>query len=67
MAFYRLLSAYPQHREQNVKLVLLGGSRNAHDAARVEGLRQLAKDLDIEVCRLPFNDPVTYSGWAHEI
>lgn len=48
MAFYRLLSAYPQHREQNVKLVLLGGSRNAHDAARVEGLRQLAKDLDIE-------------------
>jgi len=47
-AFRRLLTAYPQHSEENVKLVLLGGSRNAGDASRIEGLRRLAKELDIE-------------------
>lgn len=60
-AFRRLLTAYPQHKEENVKLVLLGGSRNAGDATRVEGLRRLAKDLDIEVCTLWFNSTVAYS------
>ncbi len=32
-----------------VKLVLVGGSRNADDAARVDSLRELAKELAIEV------------------
>ena len=36
--------------------MLIGGSRNADDAARVESLRALAKELDVEVtakaCRL---------------
>ncbi|KAF5382430.1 hypothetical protein D9615_002779 [Tricholomella constricta] len=52
-AFERLLKTFPEHGasqrgQAGVKLVLLGGSRNAEDAARVEGLRQLAKDLGIE-------------------
>ena len=34
---------------KDVKLVLIGGSRNADDAARVEALRLLAKELQIEV------------------
>ena len=33
----------------HVRLVLVGGSRNAEDAARVEGLKALSKELDIEV------------------
>lgn len=37
--------------KDQIKLVLLGGSRNAGDAARVEGLRALAKELEIEVRR----------------
>ena len=36
--------------ETGVKLVLVGGSRNAEDMARVDGLRRLAKELGIEVC-----------------
>ncbi|RDB14695.1 GDP-Man:Man(3)GlcNAc(2)-PP-Dol alpha-1,2-mannosyltransferase [Hypsizygus marmoreus] len=50
-AFERLLRAHPEYAETDttgVKLVLLGGSRNAGDAARVEGLRLLAQELGIE-------------------
>lgn len=65
-AFHRLLGAYPQHRVGNVKLVLLGGSRNADDASRVEGLRRFAKELDIEVCPVWFNTAVAYSVRANE-
>jgi hypothetical protein len=48
----RLFSAHPEYLgiESNVKLILLGGSRNAGDAARVESLHQLAKELGVEVC-----------------
>ena len=35
--------------KDQIKLVLLGGSRNDGDAARVERLRALAKELEIEV------------------
>jgi len=50
MAFHRLLKAQPDYVEKGtgVKLVLLGGSRNSGDEARVEGLRRLARDLGIE-------------------
>ncbi|KAG5654304.1 hypothetical protein H0H81_004723 [Sphagnurus paluster] len=51
-AFEHLLKAHPEHSQSvtgsEVKLVLIGGSRNTGDAARVEGLRQLAKELGIE-------------------
>ena len=50
-AFHRLLKAQPDYVEKGtgMKLVLLGGSRNSGDEARVEGLRRLARDLGIEV------------------
>ncbi|KAI0698166.1 mannosyltransferase [Cytidiella melzeri] len=48
-AFAKLLEVYPQYRDdKSVKLVLLGGSRNADDAARVEQLRSMAKQLHVE-------------------
>lgn len=51
-AFHRLLQSHPQYSQPGsklVKLVLIGGSRNDGDAARVEKLRRLVKDLHIEV------------------
>ncbi|OBZ71200.1 GDP-Man:Man(3)GlcNAc(2)-PP-Dol alpha-1,2-mannosyltransferase [Grifola frondosa] len=50
-SFKELLKSHPEYGRQGgseVKLVLLGGCRGAEDAARVEGLRSLAKALDIE-------------------
>jgi len=48
-AFAKLLELSPQYRDDSsVKLVMLGGSRNADDAARVEQLRALAKELKID-------------------
>ena len=46
-----LLKTHPEYRnpDTGVKLVLVGGSRNAGDAARIEGLRLLVNDLGIEV------------------
>ena len=49
-AFAELLKSYPKYRDDStVKLVLLGGSRNAEDATRVDELRTLAKKLEIDV------------------
>ena len=51
-AFHRLLETHPEYKGQgpsSVKLVLVGGSRNVGDATRVEDLRMLAKELDIQV------------------
>lgn len=54
-AFAQLLRTEPRYREDtNLKLVLLGGSRNADDGARVEELRTLAKKLGVEVGDLSF-------------
>ncbi|KZT12185.1 glycosyltransferase family 4 protein [Laetiporus sulphureus 93-53] len=50
-AFHQLLQSHPEYGHPgnaHVQLVLLGGSRNAEDAARVESLRVLAKELAIE-------------------
>ncbi|KAH7907372.1 mannosyltransferase [Hygrophoropsis aurantiaca] len=50
-SFSHLLTAHPEYAEtgpKSVKLVLLGGSRNEGDAARVDSLRKLAKDLHID-------------------
>jgi alpha-1,2-mannosyltransferase len=40
---------YANSDNKQVKLVLVGGCRNAEDATRVEGLRALAKELKIDV------------------
>ncbi len=57
-AFAKFLEISPKYRnDDSTKLVLLGGSRNAEDAARVEGLRALAKELKIEVCGFPLSEP----------
>ncbi|RPD56623.1 mannosyltransferase [Lentinus tigrinus ALCF2SS1-7] len=50
-SFHKLLEAHPEYKGQgpsSVKLVLVGGSRNVGDATRVEELRLLAKELDIQ-------------------
>ncbi|KAH8082473.1 mannosyltransferase [Cristinia sonorae] len=49
-AFHKLLQEHPEYSStsQRVQLVLIGGSRNAEDAARVEGLKALAKMLNIQ-------------------
>lgn len=52
-SLHELFKIHPEYRNV-VKLVLVGGSRNAGDAARVEGLRALAKELEIEVRVLCF-------------
>lgn len=50
-AFHQLLKAHPEYATngpEHVRLVLIGGSRNAGDAARVDSLQELAKTLEIE-------------------
>lgn len=52
-AFHQLLQSDPGYTStgaQSVKLVLVGGSRNDADAQRVKELRNLASELEIEVC-----------------
>ncbi|KAJ4483308.1 mannosyltransferase [Lentinula aciculospora] len=46
-AFSQLLE-HQSDPEHSLKLVLIGGSRNASDEARVQALRSLAKDLKLE-------------------
>ena len=51
-AFHQLLERFPEYRKGGpapAELVLVGGSRNAADAERVDNLRALAKELGIEV------------------
>ncbi|KAF5367020.1 hypothetical protein D9758_003860 [Tetrapyrgos nigripes] len=49
-AFAKLLKAHPQYRtgKDSVKLVLIGGCRNAEDEARVDALKRLVGELGIE-------------------
>jgi len=50
-SLHELFKTHPEYASEGdhqVKLVLVGGSRNPADAARVDGLRALAKDLGIE-------------------
>ena len=50
LAFSHLLKTHPEYRSNNpVELIMIGGSRNEADARRVEDLRRLAKELEIEV------------------
>ncbi|KAI8816796.1 GDP-Man:Man(3)GlcNAc(2)-PP-Dol alpha-1,2-mannosyltransferase [Fimicolochytrium jonesii] len=45
-AFARLLDKYPEHRDR-LKLVMIGGSRNAEDRGRVAVLGERARELNI--------------------
>ncbi|KAJ7632921.1 mannosyltransferase [Roridomyces roridus] len=47
-ALHELLAEHPEHAEQGIKLVLIGGCRNAADEARVEVLRALARELSVD-------------------
>lgn len=54
LAFYELMDSQGESAgESLIKLVLIGGSRNADDAARVEELKKLAEELKIQVRRSP--------------
>lgn len=69
-AFKQLLTSHPEYGKPgnaHVQLVLVGGSRNAEDAARVEGLRALAKELGIEVCRCMFHWKSADHTWSVRI
>lgn len=54
-ALSELLRSHPELKtpldgvSSGVQLVLIGGSRNEEDTARVDSLRSLAKQLDVEV------------------
>ncbi|KAL5501840.1 ALG11 [Sanghuangporus vaninii] len=45
-ALAELFKTHPEHRK-DIRLIMVGGCRNAEDEARVEGLRALAKDLSV--------------------
>ncbi|KAK7060342.1 hypothetical protein VNI00_001107 [Paramarasmius palmivorus] len=48
-ALYELFRQHEEFKESlPVKLVMIGGSRNAKDAARVEDLRRLSKELGLD-------------------
>ena len=49
LALSSLLESHPEYRSPPIKMVLIGGSRNAGDAERVTQLRKLAKDIQVEV------------------
>lgn len=54
-AFKALLANHPELKsgQSSVKLVLIGGCRNEEDTSRVDGLKSLAKDLNVSVrCRV---------------
>lgn len=49
LALSSLLESHPEYRSPPIKMVLMGGSRNAEDAERVTQLQKLAKDIHIQV------------------
>lgn len=55
-AFAILLKEHPEMREgeEGVKLVMMGGVRDEGDQQRLEGLKKLATELNIEVSFCPF-------------
>ncbi|WWC59281.1 uncharacterized protein I303_101832 [Kwoniella dejecticola CBS 10117] len=70
-ALSALFERYPQYRNgpQSVKLVMMGGSRDAGDEARLYSLRKLAQKLDISdhvefVVNAPYSEVVKRLGEA---
>lgn len=47
----KIFEKKPELKAQSVKLVMMGSCRNAGDEDRIEGLRELAKQLGVEVGR----------------
>ncbi|CAE6479872.1 unnamed protein product [Rhizoctonia solani] len=48
LALSKLFEIYPEHKEQGVRLVLIGSSRNAADEARVKVLQNLVTELHLD-------------------
>ncbi|TDL23341.1 mannosyltransferase [Rickenella mellea] len=70
-AFYELLVQHPEYRSgpSAVKLVLVGGCRNAGDFSRVKGLRACVKDLKMEenvefVVNAPYHEVLAWLARA---
>ncbi|THV05614.1 mannosyltransferase [Dendrothele bispora CBS 962.96] len=68
-AFAELLKTHPETGNNAVKLVLIGGCRNAEDEARVEALKKLARELDIEnkvefILNAPYSDMLRWLSRA---
>ncbi|WWC86926.1 uncharacterized protein L201_001805 [Kwoniella dendrophila CBS 6074] len=70
-ALKSLFERYPQYRNgpQNIKLILMGGARDAGDEARLDGLRALADELNITdnvefVVNAPYSEVVKRLGEA---
>lgn len=64
-AFQAFLKAHPEYNISGhtpITLVLIGGSRNSEDAARVVALETMAKEMDIHVCR---ESCTSISSFAH--
>ncbi|KAJ7157845.1 mannosyltransferase [Mycena crocata] len=64
-----LLKEHPEYAAQGIQLVLIGGCRNAEDEARVDGLRELARELGVEahvqfVLNAPYPDMLAWLGRA---
>jgi alpha-1,2-mannosyltransferase len=49
LALAKLFETHPEYKEQGVRLVLIGSSRNAADEARVVALRSLVNELELDV------------------
>ncbi|TFY83136.1 hypothetical protein EWM64_g876 [Hericium alpestre] len=68
-SLHALFRKYGEYKAAGVKLVLVGGSRNEEDAKRVEGLRNLAKELEIEdyvefAINAPYSQMLSYLSRA---
>lgn len=44
-----MFQKYPKWKAEGVRLVLMGSCRDGVDEARIEGLRELSRTLEIEV------------------
>ncbi|KAJ7134990.1 mannosyltransferase [Mycena crocata] len=68
-ALEALLREHPEYAADGIRLVLIGGCRNAQDEARVEWLRELARELGVEshvqfVLNAPYPDMLAWLGRA---
>lgn len=54
-AFAALLEAHPELKDANVRLVLIGGSRNAGDHQRVEMLQAMVQEAGLTVRTFPLS------------
>ncbi|KAJ7592987.1 mannosyltransferase [Mycena floridula] len=72
LSFAELLKRHPEYKsgsDKPVKLVLIGGSRNEGDAARVKGLQDLSKSLGIDdqtqfIVNAPYPEMLSWLGRA---